>query len=248
MKTINADNLELFAATNAARISGDIRALVMEFPGLDGGSCLGGQTHVGPLDSGYAIRCAARGILLVYPFIGPWSWMNDIAVKTVDMIIDAVKEKYDLPDDIRIVNSGGSMGGAGALMYTVNGRHRAVACAASGPVCDLTCLGDDFPDGACTVYRAVAHYAMNFDDAVKSISPIYQASRMPRIPYFIAHTDGDEIVRIDKNSDPFVKRMRALGHDVRYVVVPDQAHCDLGPGPQQEFDEFVFAHALGSAP
>lgn len=244
---ISKDNLHYFAATNAHLIKEDIRALVMEFPGLDGGSCLGGQTHVGDLNSGYAIRCAQRGILLVYPFVGPWSWMNDVAVNTTDMIIDAVKEKYSLPDDIPMVNSGGSMGGAGALMYTVNGKHRAVACAASGPVCDITRIHDDFPDGVCTVYRAVAHYDMPLCEALMSISPMYQLDRMPRIPYFIAHTTGDTIVPIAKNSDPFVSAMREIGHAIEYVVVPDQAHCDLGPEAQLRFDEFVFTHALGKA-
>jgi len=244
MQMISKENLEYFAATNASLIKGDILGLVIEFPGLDGGSCLGGQTHVGELTSGYAIRCAQRGILLVYPFVGPWSWMNDVAVKTTDMIIDAVKDKFSLPDDIPMVNSGGSMGGAGALMYTVDGRHRAAACAASGPVCDLTRISEDFPDGVCTVYRAVAHYDMPLSEATRSISPLYQLERMPRIPYFIAHTTGDTIVPISKNSDPFVKGMRDMGHDIEYIVVPDQAHCDLGPEAQLKFDEFVFTHAL----
>ena len=242
---INADNLQLFAADNMALITGPVRGLVLEFPGLDGGSCLGGQTKVGPLRSGYAIRCARRGILLVYPFVGPWSWMNDVAVKTTDMIIDAVKQKYSLPDDIPMVNSGGSMGGAGALMYTIDGRHRAAACAVSGPACDLLTMESDFPDGVCTVYRAVAHYDMPYEAAVKRISPLYQLDRLPRIPYFIAHTDADEIIRIEKHSDKLVKEMWALGHDVTYRVIPGQAHCDIGPEAQLEFDNFVFAHAGG---
>ena len=241
---INKDNLHLFAADNHALISGEVRGLVIEFPGLDGGSCLGGQTYVGPLKSGYAVRCARRGLLLVYPFVGPWSWMNDVAVKTTDMVIDAVKEKYAL-GDVPMVNTGGSMGGAGALMYTVDGKHRACACAVSGPACDLMSMSGDFPDGVCSVYRAVAHYDMPFEDAVKRISPLYQVDRMPKIPYYIAHTDADEIIRIEKNSGPFVEQLRASGHDVTYVVVPGQAHCDLGPEAQAEFDRFVFDHGGG---
>lgn len=240
---INADNLMYFAATNRDLIRGKIRALALEFPGLDGGSCLGGQTRVGLLESGYAIRCARRGILLVYPFIGPWSWMNDVAVRTVDLIIDAVKEKYGLTADIPLVNTGGSMGGAGALMYTVNGKHPAAACAVNGPVCDMGSVMEDFPDGVCTLYRAVAHYDMPFDEAIRSISPLYQAERMPRIPYFVAHTTGDAIVRIEKNSEPFVERLRGAGHDVEYVVTPDQAHCDIGPEAQARFEKFVFGFA-----
>lgn len=242
---INKDNLQYFAATNRELIKGGIKAVVIEFPGMDGGSCLGGQTRVGELRSGYAIRCAQRGILLVYPFVGPWSWMNDVAVKTVDMVIDAVKESYGLPDDIRIVNSGGSMGGTGALMYTALGKHRAAACAANGPVCDLTRLHEDFHDGVCSVYRAVAHYEMPYGEAVKSISPLYRTDDMPWIPYFIAHTGGDTIVPIEKNSEPFVAKMRALGHVLEYIAVPDQAHCDIGPEAQARFENFVFGHALG---
>lgn len=238
---ITADNLHLFAADNHEMLDGPVRGLVMEFPGLDGGSCLGGQTRVGPLRSGYAVRCAQHGLLLVYPFVGPWSWMNDIAVRTVDMIIDAVKEKYSI-GDVPMVNTGGSMGGAGALMYTVDGRHKACACAVSGPACDLLSMSEDFPDGLCTVYRAVAHYDMPFEDAAKRISPLYQLDRLPRIPYFIAHTDADEIIRIEKNSDPMVAGMRSLGLDVTYIIVPGQAHCDIGPEAQAAFDRFVFDH------
>ena len=241
---INADNLHLFAADNYELINGNVRGIVLEFPGLDGGSCLGGQTRVGPLRSGYAVRCARRGLLLVYPFVGPWSWMNDIAVKTVDMVVDAVKEKYGL-GDLPIVNSGGSMGGAGALMYTADGKHKACACAVSGPACDLLSVPEDFPDGMCTLYRAVAHYDMPFEDAVKRISPLYQLDNMPKIPYFVAHTDADEIIRIEKNAEPLVAGLRARGHDVTYIVVPGQAHCDIGPEAQMEFDEFVFAHCGG---
>ena len=138
-----------------------------------------------------------------------------------------------------------SAGGAGALMYTVDGKHRACACAVSGPACDLMSMSRDFPDGVCSVYRAVAHYDMPFEDAVKRISPLYQVGRMPKIPYFIAHTDADEIIRIEKNSGPFVEQLRAHGHDVTYVVVPGQAHCDLGPEAQAEFDRFVFDHGGG---
>lgn len=241
---INKENVHLFAADNHEMIAWPVRGLILEFPGLDGGSCLGGQTHVGPLRSGYAVRCARRGLLLVYPFVGPWSWMNDAAVRTVDMVVDAVKEKYGL-GDVPMVNTGGSMGGAGALMYTADGKHRACACAVSGPACDLLSMTEDFPDGMCTVYRAVAHYDMPFEDAVKRISPLYQLDRLPEIPYFVAHTDADEIIRIEKNAEPLVAGLRARGHDVTYMVVPGQAHCDIGPEAQLEFDRFVFAHGGG---
>ena len=242
---IKKDTLHLFAADNHGMLEGPVRGLIMEFPGLDGGSCLGGQTKVGPLTSGYAGRCARRGLLLVYPFVGPWSWMNDVAVRTVDAIIDAAKEKYSLSADVPLVNTGGSMGGAGALMYTVEGRHKAVACAVSGPACDLLSMAEDFPDGVCTVYRAVAHYDMPYEDAVRRISPLYQLDRMPRIPYFIAHTDADGIVKIEKNAEPMAKGLRARGHDVIYRVVHGRAHCDIGPETQREFEDFVFAHGGG---
>jgi dipeptidyl aminopeptidase/acylaminoacyl peptidase len=114
----------------------------------------------------------------------------------------------------------------------------------SGPACDLLAIGADFPDGVCGIYRAVAHYDMPYEDAVKRISPIYQLDRMPKIPYFVAHTDADEIIRIEKHAEPFVAGMRARGHDVTYRVVPGQAHCDIGPGAQLEFDEFVFENCV----
>ena len=45
------------------------------------------------------------------PYDSPWSWMNDVAVRTTDRIVAALPEKYGLAASLKIVSTGGSMGG-----------------------------------------------------------------------------------------------------------------------------------------
>ncbi len=68
---INPETLHLYCNTNAHLLVGPPRAFVLEFPGLGGGSCMGGCAELGPYDHLLAPYLAERGILLVYTFPGP---------------------------------------------------------------------------------------------------------------------------------------------------------------------------------
>ena len=93
---INKDTLNYFARTNEKVLTGPIRGVVLEFPGLGGGSCMGGVDAVGEYTAAYGLRCGRENILLAYVFTGPWSWMNDSAVKITDAVVDAIWERYGL--------------------------------------------------------------------------------------------------------------------------------------------------------
>lgn len=226
---INKDTLNYFARTNEKILTGPIRGVVLEFPGLGGGSCMGGVDAVGEYTAAYGLRCGHENILLAYVFTGPWSWMNDSAVKITDAVVEAIWERYGLAEDVPLISTGGSMGGCGALLYSVYGRRKPVACAANGPACDAMDIYRAHPDFARTLFNAVAHYEMSFKEAMNSLSAIKLVDRMPKIPYYIVHTDMDDIIPIEKHSDILVQRLRERGHKVEYSVVPDRGHCDLPP-------------------
>lgn len=233
---INKDTLNYFARTNEKMITGPIRGVVLEFPGLGGGSCMGGQSEVGEYTAPYGLRCANENILLAYVFTGPWSWMNDNAVKIADAVVEAIWDRYQLPEDLPLISTGGSMGGCGALLYSRYAKKTPTACAANGPGCDMRQLYKSHCNFTSTIFNAVAHYECSFEEALSSLSAIDQVDYMPRIPYYIVHTTMDDVIPIEKHSDILVEKLRERGHDVFYSVVPDRAHCDL---PQKDWDAFI---------
>ncbi len=228
-KWINKDTISYFARTNEMTLTGPVRGVVLEFPGLGGGSCMGGENAVGPYVGAYGLRCARENILLAYVFTGPWSWMNDSAVRIADAVVKAIWDKYHLPDDTPLISTGGSMGGCGALLYARYACRTPDACAANGPACDAMDIYKAHPDFARTLINAVAHYPCSFEEAMDSISPLKQMDKMPRIPYYIVHTGMDDIIPREKHSDLLAAGLRERGHEVTYRVVPDRGHCDLPP-------------------
>ena len=243
MHPINIKTLNFYARTNEKLLKGPVRAIILEFPGLDGGSCLGGVNGTGDYTGNYAAECGEQGALLCYCFTGPWSWMNAGAVKITDAIVDVIFDKYSLPENTAIVSTGGSMGGQGALIYSCSAKRTPTACAANGPACDVITAYDAHPDFPRTFYRAVAEYDMNFIDALKSISPFHRISDMPFIPYYIIHCGADEVLPPEKHSDIFVAKMRSLGHDVIYVEEPERHHCDITPSSRAAFNAFIYEQA-----
>lgn len=229
-RCINKDTLNSFARTNEKILTGPIRGVALEFPGLGGGSCMGGVDAVGDYSAAYGLRCGHENILLAYVFSGPWSWMNDSAVKITDAVVDAIWDRYQLSEDIPLISTGGSMGGCGALLYSIYGKRTPFACAANGPACDAMDVYRTHPDFARTLLTAVAHYECSFEQAMTSLSAIHLVDRLPKIPYYIVHTDMDDILPIERHSDILVKLLRERGHEVTYSVVPDRGHCDLPPG------------------
>ena len=226
---IKAENLEDFCITNEKYLKNGIKGvkgLAVEFPGFDGNSCLSGNFNNNELNNGFALTLAEADILLVYVFTGPWNWMRDVSVKTTDDIIESVFEKYALPRDIKIVLTGGSMGGLGALMYATNGKFKATACAVSCPVCDLFAVSKFSHFFAASVYFACAHYESDYDTAVKSLSPLYRINDFPKIEYFILWCDKDDVIYPEENAIPLLRKMDEAGLSVETLRLEGKGHCE----------------------
>lgn len=235
---ISAENFRRYCSTNEAYVTRPIRAIALEFPGLGGGSCLGGQMDAAEYATPYARQLGADGILLIYTCPGPWSWMNRGAVRICDLIEDAAISAFGLPADVPTVATGGSMGGLGALIFAIESRHNVTACAAACPCYDVLKDYASHEDFARTFLSAVAAYDMPLEDALKSISPIHQLDRLPRIPYYIVGDGQDDCFSIE-GMDAFVAAMKQAGHDVDYRRLPGLGHGGFTPEARDGLTDFV---------
>lgn len=224
--SICPETVEQFAFTNARCLSQQPKALVLVFHGLN-------MTQLRTEPSEFEKLCATRGVLTLFPYYGPWSWMNMESVRYVDDVVEAVIRRYQLPASAPIISTGGSMGGLSALIYTRYARRTPAACFANCPVCDLPFHATERPDLPRTVYLAFAGYECGLEMALKMHSPFHQAAQMPRIPYFVVHGTADQAVNIDMHSARFVKAMQECGHQLTYRTVEGMAHCDLASFPEE---------------
>ena len=110
-KIITYENLSQFAYSNDKLIEGEIRGIVLSFYGLGG-------TAMHSVPPGDAAECAAKGIVYLIPYCNPWCWMNRQSVDYVDEVVAVICHRYSLdPSTVKIVSTGGSMGGLSALVY-----------------------------------------------------------------------------------------------------------------------------------
>ena len=114
-------NIDSFAWTSASYIKSEIKAVCLSFHGL-GNTQLKNRAEVSELE------LASHGILTVFPYYGPWSWMNDEAIAFVDDIVEIVYDKYGLRESVPLLSTGGSMGGLSALIYTCYAQRTPNAC------------------------------------------------------------------------------------------------------------------------
>lgn len=231
---INKDNLHIFAYTTADLIDGDIKAIVLDFHGLG---------HTGFVDSpsDLAKQLAEIGGATIFPYYGPWSWMNFTAVNFVDDVIAAFMDKYNLPESTPIISTGGSMGGCSAQAYTRYARITPVACAVNCPVCDLPYHCTERDDLPRTMYNAFGSYECGIQTAMELHSPLHLAAQMPDIPYMFAHGTDDPAVNKASHSDKMVVALKNTNHDVTYIEVDGMGHCNLGdfPDAANKYNDFI---------
>lgn len=230
---ITKNNLERFAFTNGTECATPLKGIVLEFHGLNHTALLAEPNALAKL-------CTQKNVLYLFPYYGPWAWMNDTAVSIVDGIIDAAMERYHLPEHTPILSTGGSMGGQGALIYTRYTKHTPTACAANCPVCDLPFHYTERDDLPRTIFSAFAHYPGSLEDAIMSASPLHQAKQMPDIPYYVVHGDADLAVNKEKHSDKFVAEMKKT-HRIEYDEVPGMEHCALPDDAESRYYNFIFS-------
>ena len=244
---IRPEHLELYCNTNAHLLTQPPVAFVLEFPGLGGGSCLGGCMDMGPYNGPLSAELAAQGILQVYTFPGPWSWMSRGAVRLINALVDALRARYSLTSDTPWVVMGGSMGGLGALIYAASHggdpARTPTACLAHCPCVDV-------PDRLyCkelvprTLLAAVADYEMPLEDALRTISPLHRLEDMPRIPYHIVNDLADELFPFEQ-MDAYVEKLQALGHSVTYHRLEGCRHGELTGEEWDAIRAFLGAHLI----
>lgn len=226
-KIITYETLRNFAYVNDGICGRPIRGIVLSFFGLNGRDMYSDDTP----DGQYFAR---RGILYVVPYNNPWAWMNRQAVSYTDEILDVLFAQYDLPGDLPVVSTGGSMGGLSALVYTKYARRTPVACVANCPVCDLPYHFTERPDLPRTLYSAFWNYEGTLDEALRSASPLHLAEGMPDAAYTVFHCGADRAVNKEMHSDRFVAQMQKH-HRVTYIEVPGRGHCDLPPEERERY-------------
>lgn len=236
-KIMNMENLHYFAYTNHDIVKKPIKGIVIFFVGLGGCSMYNKGNETGDF-------FAEHGVLFVIPYHNPWAWMNRHTVDFTDEILDVLFREYDLPEDLPIVSSGGSMGGLSALVYTAYAKRTPSSCVASCPVCDLPYHFTERVDLPRTIYTAFASYEGTLDDALRSASPLHLVDKMPMsTDYTVFHCEKDEAVNIDKHSNRFVEKMKAE-HNITYYTVPERGHCDLGEEMDALYDDLLLKRAL----
>jgi len=232
-KIITFENLNSFAYTNHSICKHPIKGIVLDFFGLGGADMYFEDTARGK-------EYAELGILFVVPYNNPWAWMNRQAISYTDEIMDVLFEALDLPDDLPIASTGGSMGGMSALIYTLYAKRTPTTCVANFPVCDTVAHYSERNDLPRTMYSAFFHEEGSLDDVLKKYSPLHQAENMPDIDYHIFHCTADKAVNIDAHSEKFVEKMQQLGRRITYDRVPDRGHCHLTAAMGELFTKYSY--------
>ena len=228
-KQINGKNLDRFAYVNDKIVTKPIRGIVVEFYGL---GCL--DMHWEETETGRYY--AERGILFFMPYTNPWSWMNRQTVAFVDEIVDVLCAKFDLPETVPVISTGGSMGGLAALVYTKEAKRPPVGCIANCPVCDLPFHYTERPDLPRTLYSAFYEADGSLEEALATASPLHLAEKMPAVTYRIYCCEEDKSVDPTAHSKRFAAEMEKYGKHVTLCSVPQRGHCDL---PGTVWNEFL---------
>ena len=223
---ITPDTLSFYCNTNEALLSLPVRGFILEFPGLGGGSCMGGVMDPAEYGHGYAATLAKEGILVAYTFPGPWSWMNRGAVRYCELVADAIREKYSLDEQTPWIVTGGSMGGLGALIFSAEAKKKPTACVAVCPCVDVPYCFDTHGRFRRTLFRAVADYEGDIRENLLTLSPVHRMADMPRIPYFLINDCADELFP-EAQMDEYVEKMRARGHHVDYDRLIGCVHGEI---------------------
>ncbi len=218
-------------------VEGEIKGVILSFHGLGGGLKNAPTTE--------ELEWARCGGLIVYPYYGPWAWMNRQSRMMVDELVDAVYLSYGLAEEIPLICTGGSMGGQGSLLYTRYAKRSVSACFANCPVCDLHFHFYERPDLPPTIRCAFQGYTETLDSLLSEHSPLHEVAAMPDIPYRIIHGDKDPAVSKQDHSDKMVAAMRERGLSIEYVEVAGMGHCGPLPLKVMEGDIAFIAAAMG---
>ena len=120
------------------------------------------------------------------------------------------------------------------------GRKRQ-ACVANCPVCDMVGHWNAREDLPRSFYSAAYGYPGSFEEALRSLSPLHLADRMPDADYHIFHCTEDRVVPKALHSDKLVPALRASGRRVTYDVVEGRGHCSLTLAAKEKYAAYILA-------
>ncbi|MBP3323218.1 MAG: prolyl oligopeptidase family serine peptidase [Clostridia bacterium] len=243
-KYINKNTILSYAKTNETFLKGEVKGVIIELPGLDGCSCLGGNLNLGDYDTEHAKDFAEYGIILAYMFPGPWSWGNKSAIRMTNAVVDAIADKYNLKEGFPLVVSGGSMGGLGTLNFIAGTTRKVTAAAVACPVMDALYSMGCHPEFPRTLLSAVGSYDMDYEDALETISPVHKIGEMPSIKYYIS-SDGDDELIPEVQIENYAKALKDKGCDVIYRPQPGLKHGQFTKEVWNEQHEFMIRAILG---
>lgn len=219
---MNKELMKLSAWFGDEYLKGEIKGVALSFHGLGHNSP---KTEPDMTELGWA----KSGWLVVFPYYGPWSWMNREAREFVDELVESIYLNYSLNSDIPLVSTGGSMGGLSSLLYTRYAKRKVSACVALFPVCDLKYHFNERLDLPISITYAFRGYKENMEKLFQEHSPVCQVENMPDIPYLIIHGDKDKAVNKEKHSDIFVREMKRRQLNIEYIEVTGMGHGSAMP-------------------
>lgn len=219
---MNIEKLRQMAWIGDGYLTGKISGVVLSFHGL-------GYSWDKSAPDLMELELAHKGWLVVFPYYGPWSWMNRNARKFTDEVVGSVYDIFHLNDEIPLISTGGSMGGFSSLLYTRYAKMKVSGCLALFPVCDLKYHFGERPDLPKTIHYAFRGYAEDMEELFIEHSPLHQVGNMPDIPYLIIHGGKDSLVNKENHSDKLVTKMRETNMNVEYIEIPYMEHGSLIP-------------------
>lgn len=227
---ITYENLRTYAYSNDKQIQGTIRRIVIYFTGM---GC--DDRFDGTLEEGDWL--AEQNIAYLIPYGNPWAWMNPKQVQLANTVIDVLCEHYGLPENTPVVSAGLSMGGHGALLYSIYAKRKPIACVTNCPVCDLFRMPSEHADAYSSFYSAFCDETGTMEEILQRHTPLHlaEAELFPKIPYTIFQCSKDLLVPQTYHADQMVELLRKHGYTVDYRMVPDKGHCDLPPEEKRAF-------------
>lgn len=231
-ETITRENYKNLCYTSHNIIKGEIKGVVTDFHGF-------GQMSMKNGEDKHDKYLAEKGILVVFPFYGPFAWANDGCMEFCEKIIDLTYEIYNIPETVPFVINGESMGGMTAINFAAYTKRKAVAVSLNSPVCDLKTLTESRIDILRALCDAYAYEGRGYEDAMKAHSPIEMVDRMPKVPFYFVQGGEDLEFPGEQHSGVMTELMKAKGYDVRYEFVPEMEHCHIPKGAYERYFDFI---------
>jgi acetyl esterase/lipase len=99
------------------------------------------------------------------------------------------------------------------------------------------------PYWAATNYLAFGDCEGDLWDAIRYHSPVNRVNDMQNVPYFIICCDSDVPVPMESHASVLIKRMKAAGKDVDYIVLEGMGHCEHTPAAMDKLISFICEQA-----